>query len=47
MHIEIAKKNDQSDILKDLLESDLAKLTQTNADGFNVLHWAAMNNLKS
>lgn len=47
MHIEIAKKNDQSDILKDLLESDLAKFTQTNADGFNVLHWAAMNNLKS
>lgn len=46
MHDAIAQKNNESDIVKYLLESPRADFSQTNKGGFNVLHWAAMKNSK-
>ncbi|XP_062617080.1 E3 ubiquitin-protein ligase MIB2-like [Saccostrea cucullata] len=44
MHDAIIQKDDQSDILKNVLGSPHANFKETNANDFNVLQWAVVNN---
>ena len=46
MHDAIKQRDDKSSIISDLLQSPLANFSQTNADNFNVLHWATLRNFK-
>lgn len=46
MHDAIKQRDDKSSIISDLLQSPLANFSQTNADNFNVLHWATLMNFK-
>ena len=46
MHDAIKQRDDKSSIISDILQSPLANFSQTNADNFNVLHWATLMNFK-
>ena len=46
MHDAIKQRDDKSSSISDLLQSPLANFSQTNADNFNVLHWATLMNFK-